>query len=124
MGETTDMAKKIRVPRNFDDLGRDEQFEYGGKVYTISAISQDTSERLSEIAKEMRDAINKEDYVAGNRKTFEYVVCAMQDNHDEEELKKLPKQVISAAMRLIGEEMLGVPTEGDITSSEEENVKK
>lgn len=117
------MAKKSKI-RNFDDLGQDEQFTFGGKTYTIPAISQATSEALAEIGQEMRDSIAKEDYVTANKKTFEYVAASMAGSHTEAELAKLPKQVISAIMKIVAEEMLGVASPEEMTDSEEQSEKK
>lgn len=121
MGTKKQESKK---PRSFDDLGQDEQFQFGGQIFTVPAITQQVSEELAEIAAEMRKAISDEDYVLSNKLTFKYVVAGMAASHSEAELKKLPKQVISAIMTMLSTEMMGVPTGPEVTEDQAAEVKK
>jgi len=109
--------------KNFDSLGEDFKFTYRGKEYTVPAITQSMSEKLSQVSKKLQDCLNTQDYEEANRLMFEYVAVAMSPCHKEQELRKeLPKLVISEVMKTIGSEMLMAG--GEVEGEDKEQAKK
>lgn len=108
--------------RDFTELGTDYKFKFKGKEFTIPAITQETSEKLAEVAEKMRERMDEQDFVGANRAIFEYVCVAMASEHDEKEVAELPKKVISAVMDIIANEMQGLPEK--MTKEERKAAKK
>jgi len=109
--------------RNFDDLGKDEEFSYKGKTYIIPAITQSMSEELGRISKTLQESLDSKNYEEANKLMFKYVAAAMSPKHKEKELREeLPKLVISEVMNIIATEMLMVG--GKIIEGEDKEQAK
>jgi hypothetical protein len=115
-----------------DELAKDEVFPFKGKEYTIPAISQITAEKLSEMTKGIREAVESEDIgKVSEVLKFEvnYIALAMAggDEKKAEEIKKeinnWPRKVLSRISRFISFTMQG-PVDEVIPEEEREKAKK
>jgi hypothetical protein len=110
-----------------DDLDKDEVFPFRGKEYIIPAISQTTSEILTELSSKLRPALEKEDVKTIVKFDIEYVATAMDGGKATEEtmemLRDWPKKVLSRLSLFISGHMMG-PVAEDIPEEKEAEAKK
>jgi len=115
-----------------DDLAKDEVFPFRGKEYTIPAISQITAEKLSELTRNIRDAVEGEDLERVTdilRFEVNYIALAMAGGDEKkaekikEEIRPWPRKVLSRLSRFISLNMQG-PVDEVIPEEEKEKAKK
>lgn len=112
-----------------DDLAKDEVFKFKGEDYVIPALSQNTAEKLAELAKEIQPALDEEDFIKIMKFDIDYIACAMAEGDESniEELKKKlrtwPRKVLGTISRFIATTMQG-PVEEEISEEERTEAKK
>jgi hypothetical protein len=112
-----------------DDLAKDEVFPFKGKDWTIPAVSQETSEKMSAMHGDIKKAVDDEDVEIAMKFDIQYVHVAMSAGMSEKEAKDLtkelrswPKQVLGKISRFIATTMMG-PL-GELISEEEKDKAK
>ena len=112
-----------------DDLAKDEVFPFKDKNWTIPAISQETSEKMSVMHGDIKKAVDDEDVEIAMKFDIQYVHVAMSAGMSEKEAKDLtkelrswPKQVLGKISRFIATTMMG-PL-GELISEEEKDKAK
>ena len=115
---------------DLDDLAKDEVFPFKGKDWTIPAISQDTSEKMSAMHGDIKKAVDEEDIEVAIKFDIQYAYIAMSAGMSEKDAKDLmkelrswPKLVLGKISRFIATTMMG-PVEEDIPEEKKEEAKK
>ena len=115
---------------DLDDLAKDEVFPFKGKDWTIPAISQDTSEKMSAMHGDIKKAMDDEDIEVAIKSDIQYAYIDMSAGMSEKDAKDLmkelrswPKLVLGKISRFIATTMMG-PVEEDIPEEKKEAAKK
>jgi DNA-binding GntR family transcriptional regulator len=111
-----------------DEFDKDEVFTYRGKDWVIPALSQNTAEKLAELAEKIRPAMDNEDFKEILRFDVEYIACAMAEGDNEkikeirEELRTWKRRTLNRISRFIATTMQG-PVDEDIPEEERKKAK-
>lgn len=125
----TERSKPLTL-NALDDLAKDEKFTFKGKEYVIPALSQQTAEKLAELAKAIQPAIDNEDWLEVIKFDAQYIATAMAEGEDKrtEELKKQlmkwPRRVLSHLSRYVTTTMQGPIDEAIIEEVARQPAKK
>ena len=115
---------------DLDELAKDEVFPFKGKDWTIPAVSQKTSEKMSAMHGDIKKAVDDEDVEVAMKFDIFYVHTAMSAGMSNEDARKLneelsnwPRKVLGKISRFIATTMMG-PVEELIPEEKKEEAKK
>jgi len=115
---------------DLDELAKDEVFPFKGKNWTIPAVSQKTSEKMSSMHGDIMKAMDEEDIGIAMKFDIQYVHVAMSADMSEKEAKSLeeelnswPRKVLGKISRFIATTMMG-PIEELIPEEKKAEAKK